>query len=124
MKLVMVVDDDQDVRDFSYTMIRKSGFLCVVCDSAERVFRLLDEVFIHLALVDINLRGKNGVNLCWQMRQRLKRTPIVIMSAMLEESSLDGIRDCGADSILAKPIEVHELHDILGKYLGYSLKEP
>jgi DNA-binding response OmpR family regulator len=82
---------------------------------AESVFdgllaeRLLKKEKYDCIIMDINLPGKNGFDICKDFRQYNKNTPVIILTAFGElEDKVQGY-NCGADDYLTKPFYMREL---------------
>ena len=118
MGLILVVEDDKETGDFLRVALQRSGHAVILLESAERTREILDKVIPNLALLDINLPGDSGVQLSWELREQLPKLHILIMSALLEAWSEDDLRDCGADRIIPKPIELDELLTIIKNFMG------
>jgi len=102
MAHILVVDDNEDVRELMAMLMTRDGHECTTCSSAEEAEALFACWQPDLAILDIHLPQRHGVELCWRLHRQYGHVPIVIMSAMLSEWEVDDLRDCGADAILEK----------------------
>ncbi|KLV04181.1 chemotaxis protein CheY [Photobacterium aquae] len=108
MSKILVVDDDQLLCELLEEVLVDEGYdvCCVHCgDSA---LRYLEERGVDLVLLDVMLPTIDGMQVARRICQRFA-IPIMMLTALADESSLlDGL-DAGADHYLAKPFHVPEL---------------
>jgi DNA-binding response OmpR family regulator len=105
---ILVVDDDPDMLAVTAFALQQSGFLVVKANtfgSARATFR--DEQ-PDLAILDINLPGGSGFELCAALR-RESRVPILMLTVRGEEGDLVRALELGADDYLTKPFSPRTL---------------
>ncbi len=108
MKL-LIVEDDPRVADFLQRGLRAEGHSPSIVDCAETALPLLRSGGFDLALVDVMLPGKSGMELCQQIRAECIPLPVLILTAMGSvQDRVAGLR-CGADDYLTKPFAFDEL---------------
>jgi DNA-binding response OmpR family regulator len=108
MKILIIEDDTTLNKNIKEALIAE-GYM------AESVFdgllaeRLLKKEKYDCIIMDINLPGKNGFDICKDFRQYNKNTPVIILTAFGElEDKVQGY-NCGADDYLTKPFYMREL---------------
>jgi DNA-binding response OmpR family regulator len=108
MKILIIEDDPTLNKNIKEALIAE-GYI------AESVFdgllaeRLLKKEKYDCIIMDINLPGKNGFDICKDFRQYNKNTPVIILTAFGElEDKVQGYT-CGADDYLTKPFYMREL---------------
>ena len=110
-KKVLVVEDEESIRDFVVLNLQRSGFTVVEAGSAEEAlerFRDRPESFAA-ALLDIMLPGMDGVTLCRRLREKSSLLGIVMLTAKTQENDkIDGLV-AGADDYVTKPFSPSEL---------------
>lgn len=107
-RTLLVVEDDDDIRDLLTTFLRREGFAVrSACDAAE-MDRRLTEVKPDLVILDLMLPGEDGLSICRRLRAG-GRMPILMLTA--RNASVDRIvgLEMGADDYLGKPFEPREL---------------
>lgn len=108
MKL-LIVEDDARVADFLQRGLRAEGYSPAVVDSAEAALPLLRQGGFDLALFDVMLPGRTGMELCQQIRAECIALPVLMLTAMGSvQERVAGLR-CGADDYLTKPFAFDEL---------------
>ncbi len=108
MKHILVVDDEKRIRDLIVMYLKKEGYEVTDFDNADKAYDFLQKKEVDLIVLDIMMRGTNGLDLCKKIRMN-SEVPIIFVSARSEE--LDRILglELGADDYLAKPFSVREL---------------
>ena len=108
MKHMLIVDDEKRIRDLIVMYLKKEGYEVTDFDNADKAYEFLQNNEVDLLVLDIMMRGMNGLDLCKKVRMT-SEVPIIFVSARSEE--LDRILglELGADDYLAKPFSVREL---------------
>lgn len=108
-KRILVVDDEPPIQRILRRNLSVGGYEVLIADSGEQA---LEVVRLHqpdLILLDICLPGAlDGIGVCMRLRQ-FTQTPIIILSAVLEEKQKVRALDSGADDYLTKPFSNDEL---------------
>ena len=104
---LLVVDDEPDIVDMLVAYFQLSGMEVVGAhNAAEALARAGDD--IYLALLDINMPGMDGLELCRRLRERLT-CPIIFLTARVEDADqLEGF-SAGADDYVLKPFSLEVL---------------
>ena len=106
---VLIVEDDARVADFLQRGLRAEGYVPTVAASAEAALPLLRAGVCDVALLDVMLPGKSGMELCQQIRVECNSVPVLMLTAMGSvQERVAGLR-CGADDYLTKPFAFDEL---------------
>ena len=107
MKLLLV-DDDPDLLTVTSFALQQAGYLVVKADSAPAALRVFENERPDLAILDINLPGGSGFDLCAAFR-RTSRLPIMMLTVRGEEEDLVRALELGADDYLTKPFSPRTL---------------
>ena len=65
---LLVVDDDQDIRDLMAEYLRQHGFLVRVADGGKAMFESIEQEVPDLIVLDIMMPGEDGLSLCRRLR--------------------------------------------------------
>jgi two-component system phosphate regulon response regulator OmpR len=105
---ILIVEDDEDVRDSVRDYLEHNGFEILVAASGEAMRKVLAGRPVDLVLMDINLPGEDGLTLTRELRST-HQVGIIMLTAMGQ--TLDRIigLEMGADDYIAKPFEPREL---------------
>ena len=108
MKKILVVDDEKRIREIIVMYLIKEGYDVNDFDNADSAYDYFKLNGADLIVLDIMMRGTNGLDLCKKIRKE-SDVPIIFVSARNEE--LDRILglELGADDYLAKPFSPREL---------------
>lgn len=106
---VLVVDDEPLLRGILRTSLKNSGFVVEEARSGEEAIELVRKRPFHLALLDINLPGISGFELCQHIRLLEPQTGIVMVTVRAAEKDLVQALGVGADDYIVKPCRMGEL---------------
>ena len=107
----MVVDDEPTVAEVLRRLLVKEGYNVDVFGGAQDALEALPTVRPHLALLDVNMPGMTGIELCRRIKQdpAHRLTPVVLVTGQAQRDvRLEGL-EAGADDFLAKPVDPQEL---------------
>lgn len=109
MQTILVIDDDDSLRDTIALMLEQEGFrVQLAADGREGYERCLT-LRPDLILVDLRLPGMTGVEICRQLRADKVQTPIIVLSAVGDEIDKVLLLEIGADDYFTKPFGRREL---------------
>jgi DNA-binding response OmpR family regulator len=111
MKRILVIEDDPDIAlSLRHKLERDGGFTVeTVEDGAAGMRRALDHP-PDLVLLDVNLPGMNGFEVCRHLRQSAATaaTPVIMLTARIDEGDRVAGLDIGADDYITKPFSPKE----------------
>ncbi len=105
---ILVVDDDHEIRDLLARFLERSGLRVSVARDGREARRLWGQGHYHLVVLDLMLPGEGGLDLARWLREQAN-VPIVMLTAMGEETDRIIGLELGADDYLAKPFNPREL---------------
>lgn len=105
---ILIVEDDDDISMIETTYLKAAGFQTCVLKDGNGVMEFLEETPCDLVLLDLMLPGKNGYEICQEIRDKYD-VPILMVTARNE--SIDKIMgfNTGADDYISKPFDPMEL---------------
>ena len=105
---ILVVDDDDGIRDLVKQYLIQNNFVVTTANSAEDANEKIKVVKFDLIVLDIMMPGKSGLEFTIENKKKLN-TPIILLTAKGEASDrVEGL-EIGADDYLPKPFEPKEL---------------
>jgi DNA-binding response OmpR family regulator len=108
MQTILVIDDDESLRDTIGLMLEQEGFRTVLApDGPSGFHKALAKP--DLVLVDLRLPGMSGTEICKQLRAARVATPIIVLSAIGDEVDKVLLLEIGADDYIVKPFGTREL---------------
>ena len=122
---ILVVDDDDGIRNLVKQYLNENNFLVTTAISAEDAVQKINLIKFDLIVLDIMMPGKNGLEFTIENKQKIN-TPIILLTAKGEASErVEGL-EVGADDYLSKPFEPKELilriKNILNKTKSKNIK--
>ena len=109
---LLVVDDDDRIRDLLKEYLTRSGFRVTGASDAAAASRLIDTLDFDLMVLDVMMPGEDGLSFARRLRARTDpsgRTPVLMLTARGESGDrIEGL-SAGVDDYLAKPFEPQEL---------------
>lgn len=105
---ILVVDDDREIRDLLAKFLTKHGYRVTTARDGDEMFKALDGWRIDLVVLDLMLPGEDGLSLCRRLRASAK-TPVIMLTAMGEETDRIIGLEMGADDYVPKPFNPREL---------------
>ncbi|MBI1208964.1 MAG: response regulator [Azospirillum sp.] len=105
---LLVVDDDKEIRGLLSRFLARHGFRVSTARDGAEMARFLEAARVDLIILDLMLPGEDGLSLCRRLRVE-GVTPIIMLTAMGEETDRIVGLEMGADDYLAKPFNPREL---------------
>jgi DNA-binding response OmpR family regulator len=105
---VLVVDDDADLRDLISFTLAQAGYLVIKAADGGAAVRSFTEESPDLVVLDINMPGMSGFEVCEAIRAR-SRVPVMMLTVRGEEADLVRALGLGADDYLTKPFSPRTL---------------
>ena len=105
-KKILIVDDEPSIRSMLSKAFIRAGYDPIVAADAEEALTILENDNILVIFTDLKLPGKNGIELCRDIK---RETPLACVYVMTGYSSLFELADCrdaGADDYFLKPISL------------------
>ncbi len=106
---ILVVDDDDRLRDLLKRYLGENGFMVTVARDAAEARTRLEAFTFDLLVIDVLMPGEKGVDLAQSLRDRGMTVPIMMLTALSEADDRIAGLEAGADDYLAKPFEPREL---------------
>jgi DNA-binding response OmpR family regulator len=104
---LLIVDDERDNRELLDVILTWEGFVIVTAATGEEALAAVALHLPHLVLLDLMMPGMDGYQVTTRIRSDLAttNTPIIIVSAMTDDTSRTAGRDCGAEGFVGKPVD-------------------
>ncbi len=105
---ILVVDDSADIREPLAKYLAKKGLRVSTADGGQEMRRVMKTGAIDLVVLDIMMPGEDGLALCRMMRETTD-VPVILLTAMVEETDRVVGLEIGADDYVTKPFSPREL---------------
>ena len=114
---ILIAEDDADIRQGLCDLLEDEGYAVVPAADGLQALKLAAQEKVDLYLLDVMMPGKNGYDVCRELRRRDQHTPVCFLTAKGEEIDKVVGLELGADDYVAKPFGVHELLARVGALL-------
>lgn len=112
MKKLLVIDDDEQFREFMRDALTDQGYEVILADNGSEGMRSATELSPDLVITDIVMPEKEGVEVLMELRTNDKNLPVIAMSGYNKgnaDSYLKIAQKLGASAVLSKPFTISEL---------------
>lgn len=118
--LVLVADDDPDIRSLVTLRLEKSGYEVVAAGDGEQALAAALERAPDLALLDVMMPKLDGYEVTERLRQEeaTRHLPVILLTARVQETDIARGVEAGADDYVKKPFSTSELRDRVQAVLG------
>ena len=108
-KTILIVEDEKNIVDILVYNLTKEGYTTLEAYDGDAGLQLALEQDPDLILLDLMLPQKNGFDVCREIRQAGRTTPILMLTAREEETDKVLGLELGADDYITKPFSMREL---------------
>lgn len=118
-KSVLLADDDRTTRMVIAKILEERGFAVSQAERGEKCLFMALERDYDAFLIDVNMPGLGGIELCKRLRaiDRFKITPIIFITSLEEDENLNEVFAVGATDFINKPVSPVVLHARLKAHL-------
>jgi len=113
---VLIVDDDQSVRDSLRKVLGQAGYAVVVAPDGREGLAHLKQQKLQLLLLDLNLPKLSGFDLLDVAVERCPLVPVIILTGLMSQCVPGALT--GADAVIEKPPDVNLLLETIGQLLN------
>jgi len=106
---LLIVDDEGSIRHSLRTILANFGYVVVEAARGEEALSLVRSAQFDAVLLDIDMPGIGGIDVCRLMRKAAPRLPIVMLTVLDGEDRKVEALDAGADDYITKPFQLREL---------------
>ena len=108
-KNILIVEDEKKIADTLQIGLSEHGFEVAVAYDGDIGMKIFFGHSFDLVILDLNLPGMNGFELCRAIRRRNEKIPVIMLTSMGQFSDKTEGYDAGADDYIVKPFEFREL---------------
>jgi len=111
-KLIMVVDDEEVIRDVLCTFLEKKGYEAVALPDGQSAISFVKTNEPDVVLLDIKMPGFDGIKTCRRLRQLLQaspRTGIIIITGYGSPKNIEKSFSSGAIDVIKKPFDLEDV---------------
>ncbi|MGC4019058.1 MAG: response regulator transcription factor [Muricomes sp.] len=108
-KNVLVVDDEQKIREVVSSYLGSKGYKVYTAGTGKEALQVFDREMIEFVILDLMLPDLSGEEVCIKIRKQ-SRVPIIMLTAKAQEEDVLGGLHMGADDYMTKPFSLKELY--------------
>ncbi|WML34401.1 response regulator transcription factor [Clostridium sp. OS1-26] len=105
---ILIVDDDEKIRNLISIYLENEGYKTIKVSSSIEALKILEEDNVDLIMLDIMMPEMNGIEACIRIREE-RHMPIIMISAKSEDMDKIYGLSSGADDYITKPFNPMEL---------------
>lgn len=130
MVSILIIDDEEDIRELLKYNLKKEGYLVEVAENGEIGLALMKELKPDLIILDVMMPGMDGIEVCDAIRSTpgFQQTLICFLTARNEDYSQIAGLDAGADDYVAKPVRpkvlISRINALLRRKGMLTVEEP
>ena len=111
MAIVLIVEDDEDVRALVVHRLTQAGHEVIVEADGEAGLAAARESMPDLVILDWMMPRRNGLEVCFELRadEAFANTRILMLTAKVQEQDIERALSAGADDYVVKPFSSREL---------------
>lgn len=109
MKKILIIEDEPNIIELVGYNLKNSGYDYISAEDGLMGITLVHKEKPDLILLDLMLPGKNGHEICRELREEGNKTPIIMLTAKSDEVDKILGLEFGADDYITKPFSVREL---------------
>ena len=118
MARVLIIEDEQAILNLLRRIITHIGHEALTSSNGSEALAMLASFDPHLIISDLRMPGKpSGIDLIRELRNRLPRLPIIVISGYASNNMLAAWPELGIDEFLPKPFDMDAIRDAVGRAL-------
>jgi two-component system, NtrC family, response regulator PilR len=110
---ILVVDDEQGMRDFLKIMLKKEGYQVQTAGNGETALSTLKEGSFDLVISDIRMPGISGLDLLGSIKEQLPDVPVIMITAFASPDDAVIAMKNGAFDYISKPFNIEEIKSVV-----------
>ena len=118
---ILIVDDDEVIRDTLYELLSEQ-YACSTVDTADQALAKLKAGTFDLVLTDISMPGLSGLELLGRVLEQCPTTPVIIISGITDQDHAQALIKLGAFDYLLKPFRLEVVEKSVKRALEYRRK--
>jgi DNA-binding NtrC family response regulator len=120
MSRILVVDDEQSMREMLAIMLRKEGYEIVTADGRGQAAAVLGNETVDMVITDVKLRDGDGIEILRHVKAVSPETIVIVMTAFGTTEIAVAARKLGAEAYVLKPFDVDELRIVVRDAIANS----
>jgi DNA-binding NtrC family response regulator len=120
---ILIIDDDENIRTVLATIFEDEGYVVETADTAKKGIEKSEKVFYNLALIDVRLPDREGIELLSKFHStKPKMRKIIVTGYPTLQNAMSAVNK-GADAFIMKPFEVEKMLQAIKEQLMNKRKK-
>jgi two-component system response regulator FlrC len=115
---IMVVDDDEGIRDLLSIALSGMGYDVITASSGNEALNLSLKSSFALVLTDLEMPGMDGWNLASRIKNKFPRIPVILMTGYAKKDVMERLKGSSVDYVIFKPFRLEDFLKTAQKILG------
>ena len=115
---ILVVDDEEDLRDVVADYLEDEGFNVLTASSGNEAFEIVKNNPVHLIVSDINMPEGSGVDLLNAVKKVNPEKPVLLFITGFADVTIEEAYEYGAEALFSKPIDYPKLIQVVKEHLA------
>ncbi|MBU6483003.1 MAG: response regulator [Nitrospirae bacterium] len=120
MAKILVIDDEQGIRDLLDTLLCRKGYDVVVAENGQKGLQLFRRERPDVIVIDLKMPGMDGLTVLRQVRSLNPSQPVIILTGAGTPETEQQVRALGVTEYVEKEFSLHRLGDSLKRLLAYT----
>lgn len=117
MAKILVIDDEQGIRDLLDTLLRRKGYDVVLAASGQKGLEIFSRERPDVIVLDLKMPGMDGLTVLQQVRSHNPEQPVIILTGAGTPEAEQQVRALGVTEYVEKEFSLHRLGDSLNRLL-------
>jgi DNA-binding NtrC family response regulator len=119
MAKILVIDDEQGIRDLLDTLLRRKGYDVVLAESGWKGLELFRLEHPDVIVLDLKMPGMDGLTVLQEIRSFDPRQPVIVLTGAGTAEAEQQVRAFGVTEYVEKEFSLHRLGDSLNRLLNH-----
>lgn len=112
-KFVLLIDDEKDFLETITFWLSNRGYKVMTCYSGKEALEFLAKQKPYLIFLDINMPDMNGIDVLKKIREKDKKTPVIMLTAASTKERIEKTQDLGISGFFPKNESLEDLAKLL-----------
>lgn len=117
MSTILIIDDEQSMRDFLSIMLKKEGYDVVSAETGPDALKAVQNEIFDLVITDVKMPGMDGIDVLKAVKEASPETVVIMITAYATAETAVEAMKLGAYDYITKPFKVDEIKLIIQKAL-------
>lgn len=110
---ILTVDDEMGIDSFFYDFFTVRSYEVFNAQSGKEAIRIVQKEHPRIILLDINMRGMNGLETLKKIREIDKECAIIMVTGVKDDDMMKKAKELGADDYITKPLSLEYLDKVV-----------